>query len=82
MVLFQAIGFIFRNYYWVEQQFKWDPYIYQKYLRKFVKLDQGKIEVMGTGKILSIIQKGMEESTTLLLGVITQLTRIVCTLGF
>lgn len=82
MVLFQLIGFIFRNYYWVEQQFKWDPYIYRKYLRKFVKLDQGKIEVMGTGKILSIIQKGMEESTILLLGVIAQLTRVVCTLGF
>lgn len=57
MVSFQIIGFIFRNYFWVEQTFTWDPYTYKKYLRKFVLLDQGKVEALGTGKILSILQK-------------------------
>ncbi len=44
MVVFQILGFIFRNYYWVEQQFKWDPYIYRKYIQKFIQMDQGKVE--------------------------------------
>lgn len=82
MVTFQILGFIFRNYYWVEQQFTWDPYTYRKYLRKFIRLDQEKIEALGTGRILSILQKGIDELTLSLLGVMSYGARIVCTLLF
>ncbi len=44
MVGFQILGFILRNYYWVEQQFKWDPFVYRKYIQKFIQMDQGKLE--------------------------------------
>lgn len=57
MVVFQIVGFIFRNYYWVEQKFAWDQYAYRKYLKKFVRLDQEKTESLGTGRIVSILQK-------------------------
>jgi ABC-type uncharacterized transport system fused permease/ATPase subunit len=40
MVVFQVVGFIFRNYYWVEQQFVWDKYFTRKTLQQFVQLDQ------------------------------------------
>jgi len=46
MVGFQVLGFILRNYYWVEQQFRWDPYVYRKYIEKFIHLDQGRAEVL------------------------------------
>ncbi|MBP7773488.1 ABC transporter ATP-binding protein [Candidatus Gracilibacteria bacterium] len=82
MVTFQVLGFIFRNYYWVEQQYIWEPFIYRKNLEKFIKLEQEKIEALGTGRILSILQKGIEESTQSLLGIMSHLTRIVCALIF
>lgn len=82
MVSFQVVGFIFRNYFWVEQQFTWDPYTYRKYLRKFILLDQGKVEALGTGKILSILQKGLEELTNSLLSIMSYGTRIIATLAF
>jgi ABC-type multidrug transport system fused ATPase/permease subunit len=82
MVTFQVLWFIFRNYYWVEQQFTWDPYTYRKYLKKFIRLDQGKIETLGTGKILSILQKGIDELTLSLLGVMAHWSRIFATLIF
>jgi hypothetical protein len=77
-----VLGFIFRNYYWVEQQFTWDPYTYRKYLKKFIKLDQGRIETLGTGRILSILQKGIDELTLSLLGVMAHGARIISTLIF
>lgn len=82
MVIFQVLGFIFRNYYWVEQQYTWDPYIYRKYLWKFIRLEQGKVESLGTGKILSILQKGMDEMTLSLLGVMSHGARVLCILVF
>ncbi|MBP6921607.1 ABC transporter ATP-binding protein, partial [Candidatus Gracilibacteria bacterium] len=82
MVVFQILGFIFRNYYWVEQQFKWDPYIYRKYIQKFIQMDQGKVEGLGTGKIMSILQKGIDESTLSLLGVMSYGTRVFAILLF
>lgn len=82
MLSFQILGFIFRNYYWVEQQYIWEPFIYKKNLEKFIKLEQEKIEALGTGRILSILQKGIEESTQSLLGIMSHLTRIICTLAF
>ncbi len=70
MVCFQIFSFIFRNYFWVEQQFAWEPYLYRKYLKQFIQLEQEKVEILGTGKIMSILQKGIEESTQLLIGII------------
>jgi len=46
MLSFQVLGFIFRNYYWVEQQYIWEPFIYKKNLEKFIKLEQEKIEAL------------------------------------
>ncbi len=57
MVLFQVVGFFLRNYYWVSQQFVWDKYLARKTLKKFIQLEQGTVEALGTGKILSILQK-------------------------
>jgi len=82
MVSFQVIGFILRNYYWVEQQFIWDKYLIRKTLKHFVQLEQGKIEALGTGKILSIIQKGTDEAVLLIVSVIGYIARIVFTLIF
>ena len=79
MVSFQVVGFILRNYYWVEQQFVWDKY---KYLKQFTQLEQGTVEALGTGKILSIIQKGTDEATNLLISVIGYFARIIFTLIF
>jgi hypothetical protein len=77
MVSFQVVGFILRNYYWVEQQFVWD-----KYFKQFTQLEQGTVEALGTGKILSIIQKGTDEATNLLISVIGYFARIIFTLIF
>lgn len=82
MISFQILGFIFRNYYWVEQQFTWDPYTYRQYLQKFIKLDQGRIEALWTGRVLSILQKGIDELTLSLLWVMAHGARIACTLIF
>lgn len=82
MLTFQILGFIFRNYYWVEQQYTWEPFIYKKNLEKFIQLEQEKIEALWTGRILSILQKGIEESTQSVLGVMSHVTRIICTLVF
>ncbi len=82
MVVFQIVGFIFRNYYWVEQKFAWDQYTYRKYLKKFVRLDQEKTESLGTGRIVSILQKWVDELTLSLMGVIAQSTRIFVVLVF
>jgi len=40
MVSFQIVGFILRNYYWVEQQFIWDKYFMRKTLKHFIQLEQ------------------------------------------
>ncbi len=40
MVSFQSVGLIWRNYYWVEQQFIWEKYYYRKYLQQFIRLEQ------------------------------------------
>lgn len=40
MVSFQVVGFILRNYYWVEQQFIWDKYFMRKTLKQFIQLEQ------------------------------------------
>ena len=40
MVAFQVAGIIFRNYFWVEQQFVWDKYFMRKSLKQFVQLEQ------------------------------------------
>lgn len=82
MVSFQVVGFILRNYYWVEQQFVWDKYFIRKYLKQFTQLEQGTVEALGTGKILSIIQKGTDEATNLLISVIGYFARIIFTLIF
>jgi len=82
MVSFQVIGFILRNYYWVEQQFIWDKYFIRKSLKQFTQLEQGTVEALGTGKILSIIQKGTDESTNLLISMIGYIARIIFTLIF
>lgn len=82
MVVFQVAGFIFRNYYWVEQQFTWDQYIYRKYIQRFIQLDQGRIESLWTGKIISILQKWIEEIPVWLLGVLSYGTRIATILLF
>ena len=82
MVSFQVLGFILRNYYWVEQQFTWDPYIYRKYIQKFIQLDQGRVEGLWTGKTMSILQKWIDELTLSLLGVMSYGTRIVTILVF
>lgn len=54
----------------------------RKALKQFVQLEQGTIEALGTGKILSIIQKGTDELTNLLISVIGYIARIVFTLIF
>ncbi len=82
MVSFQVVGFILRNYYWVEQQFIWDKYLMRKTLKHFIGLEQGKIEALGTGKILSIVQKGTDETILLLISVIGYVARIIFTLIF
>lgn len=82
MVSFQVVGFILRNYYWVEQQFVWDKYLMRKTLKHFIELDQGTIEALGTGKILSIVQKGTDEAIVLLITVIGYISRIIFTLIF
>jgi ABC-type bacteriocin/lantibiotic exporter with double-glycine peptidase domain len=82
MVSFQIIGFFLRNYYWVEQQFVWDKYFMRKYLQQFTRLEQGTVEALGTGKILSILQKGTDESIMLLISVIGYSARIFFTLLF
>lgn len=82
MVTFQILGFVFRNYYWVEQQFTWDPYVYRKYIQKFIQLDQGKVEALWTGKTMSILQKWIDELTLSLLGVMSYGTRIITILLF
>lgn len=82
MVAFQVLGFIFRNYYWVEQQYRWDPYTYRKYIEKFIRLEQGKAEALWTGKIMSILQKWIDESTLSLLGVLSYGTRVITILLF
>lgn len=82
MVIFQVAGFIFRNYYWVEQQFTWDQYIYRKYIYKFIHLDQWSTESLWTGKTISILQKWIEEIPLSLLGVLSYGTRIATMLLF
>lgn len=82
MVSFQIVGFILRNYYWVEQQFIWDKYLMRKTLKHFIQLDQGKIEALGTGKILSIIQKGTDEAIVLIISGTGYIARIIFTLIF
>lgn len=82
MVSLQVFGFIFRNYYWVVQQFVWEMYLNRKYLKQFVQFDQGKIEMLWTGKTLSILEKWIEEYVDIALWVLSYVVRIVFTLWF
>ena len=82
MISFQLIGYILRNFFWVEQQFVWEKYFMRKALKEFIQLEQGTVEVLGTGKILSIMQKGTDESIMLLITAIGYIARIIFTLIF
>lgn len=82
MVAFQVAGIVLRNYFWVEQQFTWEKYLASKALKQFVQLEQWTVEALGTGKILSIIQKGTEESINLLISIISYFARIFFTVVF
>lgn len=82
MVSFMILWYIFRNYYWVEQQFKWHPYLVKKYFTKFVRLRQDTIEMLGTGRILSIIDKGIDETITSILWILSYTTRLLSTIFF
>ena len=82
MAAFQVMGFFGRNYFWVEQQFRWDPYIVSKNLKKFVRLDPLAVESMGTGKIYNILDTGTNESVQLLLSFLAQSIRVFWTTGF
>lgn len=58
------------NYFWsfYGQRFFWSLYqiIDLQYFKKFVTIDNNKAEVIGTGKMLSIIDKGIDQWVQLL----------------
>lgn len=73
ILIFYTIFIVFYqiwNYFWsfYGQRFFWSLYqiIDLQYFKKFVTIDNNKAEIIGTGKMLSIIDKGVDQWVQLL----------------
>ena len=56
IVLYEVINFSIRKRWWVESIPLWVADMYKKYLNKYIKLDNNKLELVWTWKLIWIIQ--------------------------
>ena len=56
IIIYEIVNFSVRKWWWVESIPLWVWDMYKKYLNKYLKLDNNKIETIWTGKLIWIIQ--------------------------
>ncbi len=56
IIIYELINFSVKKWWWVETIPIWIADMYKKYLDKYVVLDNNKIETIGTGKMIGIVQ--------------------------
>ena len=61
LVVYESINFSVRKWWWVELLWNSWQYISRKYLTRFVGMDNTSIEVLWTGKLISIINLWVEK---------------------
>ncbi len=79
---YEVVNFCVRKWWWVEIEWQTSNFVSKKYLSKFILIDNNYIESLWTGKLISVINEGVERWGILMWQLVEQSVRLLIAICF
>ncbi len=79
---YEVINFLLKQWWWVEIEWTTQSYVSEKYLSKFIKIDNNYTESLWTWKLIAIINEWINQWWLLIWVVMQESIRLVIAIGF
>ncbi len=82
IISYEVLNFLIRQWWWVEIEWNTQSYVSEKYLSKFIKIDNNYTESLGTWKLITIINDGVSQWWFQIWLVMQESIRLIIAIGF